>query len=52
MQSRSRNPVLGRAGEPLDTNHANAWALFCKPLHDGRSATDHMFESIAGRLRA
>lgn len=45
------------AGEPdidaaLDTNHANAWALFCKPLPDGRSAADHMFESIAGRLRA
>jgi pimeloyl-ACP methyl ester carboxylesterase len=36
--------------EALDTNHANAWALFCKPLHDGRSAADHMFESIAGRL--
>ncbi|MDV7210198.1 alpha/beta hydrolase [Azotobacter beijerinckii] len=51
---------LGRkwhvAGEPdideaLDTNHANAWALFCKPLHDGRSAADRMFESIVGLLR-
>ncbi|MBV2132550.1 alpha/beta hydrolase [Pseudomonas sp. MAP12] len=50
---------LGRkwhvAGEPdideaLDTNHANAWALFCNPLHDGRSAADHMFESIVGQL--
>ncbi len=51
---------LGRkwhvAGEPdideaLDTNHANAWALFCNPLHDGRSAADCMFESIVGQLR-
>ncbi len=51
---------LGRkwhvAGEPdideaLDTNHANAWALFCDPLHDGRSAADCMFESIVGQLR-
>ena len=51
---------LGRkwhvAGEPdideaLDTNHANAWALFCNPLHDGRSAADCMFESIIGHLR-
>ncbi len=51
---------LGRkwhvAGEPdldeaLDTNHANAWALFCTPLHDGRSAADCMFESIVGQLR-
>ena len=51
---------LGRkwhvAGEPhideaLDTNHANAWALFCNPLHDGRSAADRMFESIVGGLR-
>ncbi|SFB54659.1 hypothetical protein [Azotobacter beijerinckii] len=50
---------LGRkwhvAGEPdideaLDTNHANAWALFCNPLHDGRSAADRMFESIVGLL--
>jgi len=52
---------LGRkwhvAGEPdiddaLDTNHANAWALFCKPLHDGRSAADCMFESMVGQLQA
>jgi|GEM_PF-1957747 len=52
---------LGRkwhvAGEPdideaVDTNHANACALFCKPLHDGRSAADYMFESIVGQLRA
>ncbi len=51
---------LGRkwhvAGEPdldeaLDTNHANAWALFCTPLHDGRSAADCMFESIVSQLR-
>lgn len=51
---------LGRkwhvAGEPdideaLDTNHANAWALFCSQLHDGRSAADCMFESIVGQLR-
>ncbi|SDS12381.1 alpha/beta fold hydrolase [Pseudomonas oryzae] len=51
---------LGRkwhvAGEPdideaLDTNHANAWALFCNPLHDGRSAADCMFESIVEQLR-
>jgi len=51
---------LGRkwhvAGEPdideaVDTNHANACALFCSPLHDGRSAADHMFESIVGLLR-
>ncbi|CAD5378405.1 conserved hypothetical protein [Pseudomonas sp. OF001] len=51
---------LGRkwhvAGEPdideaLDTNHANACALFCNPLHDGRSAADCMFESIVGQLR-
>lgn len=50
---------LGRkwhvAGEPdfdeaLDTNHANAWALFCSPLHDGRSAADRMFESIVQQL--
>ena len=50
---------LGRkwhvAGEPdideaLDTNHANARALFCHPLHDGRSAADYMFESIVGQL--
>lgn len=52
---------LGRkwhvAGEPdideaLDANHANACALFCNPLHDGRSAADCMFESIVGQLRA
>ena len=36
--------------EALDTNHANARALFCHPLHDGRSAADHMFESIVGQL--
>ncbi len=51
---------LGRkwhvAGQPdideaLDTNHANAWALFCKRLHDGRSAADRMFESIVGHLK-
>jgi len=51
---------LGRkwhvAGAPdidgaLDTNHANAWALFCNPLHDGRSAADWVFESITGQLR-
>ena len=35
----------------LDTNHTNAWALFCNPLHDGRSAADRMFESIVGQLR-
>jgi len=51
---------LGRkwhvAGQPdideaLDINHANAWALFCKRLHDGRSAADRMFESIVGHLK-
>lgn len=52
---------LGRklqvAGEPdidqaLDINHANAGALFCKPLRDGRSAADYLFESVVGQLRA
>lgn len=52
---------LGRkwhvAGEPnldeaLDANHANAWALFCNPLHDGRSAADRVFVSIAEHLSA
>ena len=37
--------------EALDINHANAWALFCNPLHDGRSAAYCMFESIVGQLR-
>lgn len=38
--------------EALDTHHANAWALFCRPLHDGRSAADCMFDSIAGQSSA
>ncbi|MCC6076704.1 alpha/beta hydrolase [Pseudomonas sp. GCM10022188] len=37
--------------EALDTNHANAWTLLSDPLHDGRSAADHLLESIARQLR-